>query len=151
MPFRTKYAKWALLVWSFAVCAGCLGIAGPKDPKMESGGAATVITDKSLIDTWEVVYRVDDKGEKKSLDPGTRTLAEFSDNGRLIMNSVYDEKSGKIKSRTGRYSVDGQTINIADNEGNTAKWPYEITGDTLVITMPDEKGKFHKVYWRRYR
>ena len=58
------------------------------------------------------------------------------------------ENSDKMKSRTGKYALDKNEISITDDMGNTVKWPYQVTADTLVIVMPEVKKKF---YWRRFR
>ena len=49
------------------------------------------------------------------------------------------ENSDKMKSRTGKYALDKNEISITDDMGNTVKWPYQVTADTLVIVMPEVK------------
>ena len=103
--------------------------------------------DKSLADTWELLYQVNDKGDKEQPKESTRTLIEFTDKGQVIFNRT-DKESPDTKSRSGKYSLDKTEISITDDLGNTVKWPYQITGDTLVLFMPEVNKKF---FWRRFR
>jgi hypothetical protein len=118
------------------------------EPGPSSGGQALANLDKSLADTWELLYQVNDKGEKEPPRDATRTLIEFTDKGQVIFNRIDKENSDAMKSRSGKYSLDKTEISITDDVGNTVKWPYQVTGDTLVLFMPEVNKKF---FWRRFR
>lgn len=149
--------RYRALTLFFAVlvvfsCASCVGTGLSKSAKLEPGvtgpGPATAPEDKGLVDTWELLYQVNEKGDEERPKEATRTLIEFTKNGRVIFNRMDNENSDRVKSRTGKYSLDKAEISITDDDGNTVKWPYQITGDTLVLVMPEAKKKFH---WRRFR
>jgi hypothetical protein len=118
------------------------------EPSPPSGEPSQAASDKNLLDTWELLYQVNEKGDEERPRDATRTLIEFTDKGQVIFNRMDKENSDKMKSRTGKYALDKSEINITDDVGNTVKWPYQITGDTLMIVMPEVKKKF---YWRRFR
>jgi hypothetical protein len=124
----------------------------PKSPRVETGkpssGTAEAAVDKNLVDTWELLYQENDKGEEERPREATRTLIEFTGRGQVIFNRIDKERSDAMKSRTGRYALEKEEISITDDVGNTVKWPYKVNGDTLVITMPEVNKKFH---WRRFR
>lgn len=126
----------------------------PKTARMEPGasssGTAEAAVDKNLVATWELLYQANDKGEEKRPLEGTRTLIEFTDKGQVIFNRIDKENSGAMKSRTGKYVLDKGEITITDDKGNAVKWPYEVTGDTLMIRMPEVPEK-PNMYWRRFR
>ncbi|MBI4964911.1 MAG: hypothetical protein HY913_16680 [Desulfomonile tiedjei] len=105
--------------------------------------------DKRLLDTWELLYQENDKGDQERPNEATRTLIEFTDRGQVIFNRM-DKDSDKMKKRSGRYSAENEEISITDDGagGNTVRWPYQVAGDTLVLQMPEVKKKF---YWRRYK
>jgi len=104
--------------------------------------------DRGLVDTWELLYQVDDQREQKRPPDSTRTLIEFTDKGQVIFNRLDKDTSNQLKNRTGKYTLDSDMINIVDDVGNATKWPYQLTGDTLMIVMPELEKKF---YWRRFR
>ena len=104
--------------------------------------------DTNLLDTWELLYQVNERGDEERPMEGKRTLMEFTDKGQLIFNRVDKDNPDKMKTRTGKYALDKNVINITDDVGNTVHWPYQISGDTLVIDMPEKK---IKLYWRRFR
>ena len=128
----------------------------PKSAKVEPPPAAAsteplttgVGLDRGLVDTWELLYQVDNRGDQQRPREATRTLIEFTDKGQIIFNRLDKDTSSQLKSRTGTYSLDGEQINIVDDVGNSAKWPYQLTEDTLTIVMPELEKKF---YWRRFR
>jgi len=136
-----------LIVFS---CASCVGTGLSKSAKLEPGvgSASDVPGDKGLVDTWELLFQVNEKGDEERPREGTRTLIEFTKNGQVIFNRIDSETSDRVKTQTGKYSTDKAEISIADGDGNAVKWPYQIIGDTLVISMPERKKKFH---WRRFR
>lgn len=100
------------------------------------------------MDTWELLYQLNEKGEEERPRESTRTLIEFTEQGKVIFNRVEREHADSVKKRSGKFTLNGNEISITDDVGNTVKWPYQVTGDTLVLTMPEIKKKF---YWRRYR
>lgn len=104
--------------------------------------------DKALVDTWELAYQVNEKGEQERPRDSTRTLIEFTDRGTVVFNRMDKENSDQPTSRTGRYTTERNEINITDDAGNTVKWPYTVRGESLVIVMPEKKKEFH---WRRSR
>lgn len=134
------------------VCASCLSMGLSKTAQLEQGSsgsaASDVQADKSLTDTWELECQVNDKGEEEPPKDATRTLIEFTKGGKVIFNRMDSENSNPVKSRTGKYSIDKAEIHITDDAGNTVKWPYQVTGDTLTLVMPEVKKKFR---WRRLR
>jgi hypothetical protein len=100
------------------------------------------------VDTWELLYLVDDKGEETRPREHTRTLIEFTDKGQVIFNRLARDNADETKSRTGKYTIERDQILITDDVGNSSKWPYQLAGDTLVIAMPESNKKF---FWRRFR
>jgi len=112
------------------------------------GSASQGAADTKLVDTWELLYQVNDKGDEERPRAATRTLIEFTNRGQVIFNRMDKENSDSMKSRSGRYAVEKEEITITDDGGNTVRWPYQVVGDTLVLMMPEVKKKF---YWRRYR
>jgi hypothetical protein len=141
------------------VFSSCLTMSLPKSARVEPSPTVSPPTatasvppkgaaDTKLIDTWELQYQVNDKGDEERPRAATRTLIEFTDRGQVIFNRMDKENSDSMKHRSGRYAVEQQEVTITDDAGNTVRWPYQVVGDTLVLTMPELKKKF---YWRRYR
>ena len=118
------------------ICASCLsmGLVRPVG-----------IDDASLVDTWELQCQVNERGEEEP--PITRTLIELTKGGELILTRTDKENSVPVKTKKGKYSINKGEITITDDEGNTATWPYQLTGDTLVVVTPEQK----KFRWRRFR
>ena len=114
----------------------------------ESGRTDLEPTDNRLVDTWELMYQVNDKGDEKRPTEASRTLIEFTKAGKVIFNRVDSEDTKRTKSRTGKYYLSNDEIRITDDMGNSVRWPYKITGDTLVIMMPEAKKRF---LWRRFK
>jgi hypothetical protein len=152
MSLLSKRMNGAAICLVALLCASCISTTMPKtarvEPSPSSGEPSQVSSDKNLLDTWELLYQVNEKGDEERPRDATRTLIEFTDKGQVIFNRMDKENSDKMKSRTGKYALDKSEINITDDVGNTVKWPYQITGDTLMIVMPEVKKKF---YWRRFR
>jgi len=115
---------------------------------MAKSGTAEAAVDQKLVDTWELLYQVNDKGEQEHPREATRTLIEFNTKGQVIFNRVDQTQSDAMKSRTGKFALDKDLIRITDDVGNTVKWPYQVNGDTLMIAMPEVNKKF---FWRRFR
>jgi hypothetical protein len=140
------------------LCSSCITMGAPKTAKVEPNTAtpgssqpsapASGLSDKKIVDTWELQYEVNEKGDERRPREATRTLIEFTDGGQVIFNRVDKEESDKMKSRSGKYAIEKEEISITDDAGNNVKWPYQVVGDTLVLVMPEVKKKF---YWRRYR
>ncbi len=118
------------------LCASCLstGLVKPVS-----------IDDTNLVDSWELLAQVNDKGEEDP--PITKTVIEFTKDGELILTRTDKENSAPVKTKKGKYSINKGEITITDDEGNTATWPYQLTGDTLVVVTPEQK----KFRWRRLR
>ncbi len=130
-------------------CASCLTMTMPRTARVEPGATATGgSSDKRIVDTWELLYQTDDKGDKQLPTEGTRTLIEFTDKGRVIFNRIDKDNSDRVKNRTGKYSQENNEIVITDDSGNNVRWTYNVKDDTLVITAPELKKTFH---WRRFR
>lgn len=131
--------------------ASCVSMTLPKGGQVEPSlkGPATYNVDKDLVNTWELLYQINDKGEKDLVAADKpRTLIEFTDKGRVIFNKIYRDSPNALTSHQGSYSVDKGFINITDHKGRTSQWPYEVNGETLMTSMPDLKLKF---FWRRSR
>ncbi len=156
MPPIAKSIANILLCLVLVLCTSCLSVSLPKSAKVEPPPATASTerlkpnsgTDKGLVDTWELLYQVDNRGDQQPPRDSTRTLIEFTGKGQVIFNRLDKDTSSQLKSRTGTYALDGDMINIVDDVGNSAKWPYQLTGDTLMIVMPELEKKF---YWRRFR
>jgi hypothetical protein len=116
----------------------------------QSGAESTASSsmDKGLTDKWELMYQINDKGEEQKPREATRTVLEFTGNGEVIFNRMDKDSTDMSKSRSGKYTLDRDQIVITDDAGNTVKWPYTVTGDNLMISMPEVSKKFH---WRRFR
>ncbi|MFH1115912.1 MAG: lipocalin family protein [Pseudomonadota bacterium] len=156
MPSIAKSIANVLLCLVPVLFTSCLSMSLPKSAKVEPPPATASTqpstektgTDKGLADTWELLHQVDNRGEQQRPRDSTRTLIEFTAKGQVIFNRLDKDTSSQLKSRTGTYTLDGEMINIVDDVGNAAKWPYELTGDSLMIVMPELEKKF---YWRRFR
>lgn len=149
-----KY-KFRILICSILcalTCVSCLTASLPKNTKLDSQASsqnsASSSMDRGLMDKWELMYQVNDKGEEQKPREATRTVLEFTGNGEVIFNRMDKENTDMSKSRSGKFTIDKEQIVITDDAGNTVKWPYQITGDNLLISMPEVSKKFH---WRRYR
>jgi hypothetical protein len=132
-----------------AVCVGtllCASCVTTTMPWTARGGQGP--TDKRLVDTWELLYRVVDNGEKQLPTEGTRTLVEFTDKGRWIFNRIDKDNSGLVNNKTGNYTQKDSEIAITDDGSNQVRWTYNVQEDTLVINAPELKTTF---YWRRFR
>lgn len=133
-------------------CVSCLTASLPKNARMDtqSGAESTASSsmDKGLTDKWELMYQINDKGEEQKPREATRTVLEFTGNGEVIFNRMDKDSTDMSKSRSGKYTLDRDQIVITDDAGNTVKWPYTVTGDNLMISMPEVSKKFH---WRRFR
>lgn len=114
---------------------------GPEISEPSTGNS-----DKSVVGKWELLYQINDKGERQNPKDQTKTQIEFTNNRQVIFNRFDNENSDSMKSRTGKYSVEKNQISITDDAGNTVKWPFQISGDSLIISMPEVNKKFH---WRR--
>jgi len=143
----------AMLLVTALVCVSCLTMAVPRTAKVDgmppaAGPPGADTMDRRLIDTWELMYQVNDEGREERPRESTRTLIEFTDKGRVVFNRVDPKNSRRLKSRSGDYSLAKNEIRITDDVGNSVRWPYHITKEILVIVMPEEKKKF---FWRRFR
>lgn len=105
-------------------------------------------TDGRLAGSWELMYQVNDKNEEKPPRPGTRTLIEFREPGRIVWSrsEQRENQSDTVNRREGNFTVRQNEIHLTDDAGNSDQWPYQITGDTLITAIPRERLKF---YWKR--
>lgn len=142
----------AILCLMAAFFTSCLSMAVSKGGGAESPSAVPTKlvppSDKRIVDTWELLYRVNEKGEEERPRESTRTLIDFTDKGRVIFNRIDKELSDRVATHSGRYSTENGEIRIIDDAGNGARWPYQITGDMLELYIPEDKKKF---FWRRFR
>lgn len=137
------------------LCASCITTSLPKSARLEpsSSGSQTSTSagtarDKGIVDKWELLYQVNDKGGEERPRESTRTVIEFTENGKVVFDRIDKETTDARKSRSGQYAMANDEISITDDAGNTVQWPYQVTGDTLVLVMPEVKKKF---YWRRVK
>jgi hypothetical protein len=137
------------------LCASCITMSLPKSARLEPGSSATQASpssgttrDKGIVDKWELLYQVNDKGGEERPRESTRTLIEFTENGKVVFDRIDKESTDARKSRSGQYAMANDEISITDDAGNTVQWPYQVNGDTLVLVMPEVKKKF---YWRRVK
>jgi hypothetical protein len=146
-----KCLRAGIMLMAVLLCVSCLSLTAPKDPRGDSdggGGKPIAGLDKNLVDTWELMSLTDDKGEQLFPAKSTRTLMEFTDTGRVIVNKTHKGPPETIKTDSGKYAMLGKDeISVTDKEG-TATWPYHISGDTLEVTV---QGGHMKHYWRRFR
>ena len=138
------------------LCTSCVTVTAPNKAQVRDQQQPVATrqsskspVDRKIVDTWELLYQINDKGDQQLPLDGIRTLIEFTDRGRIILNKI-DKGPSKphVSSRAGNYVLRDNELNITDDRGHSVRWPYRITGDTLVISMPEEKIKF---YLRRYR
>ncbi|MDA8407987.1 MAG: lipocalin family protein [Deltaproteobacteria bacterium] len=156
MTLSSKMFGFAILLCLAAVCSSCLTASMPKSARMddeaqsgpEISGPSAGNSDNSVVGKWELLYQINDKGERQNPKDQTKTQIEFTNNRQVIFNRFDNENSDSMKSRTGKYSVEKNQISITDDAGNTVKWPFQISGDSLIISMPEVNKKFH---WSRVR
>ena len=154
MTLASKTLGFVFVVCFTSICASCLTASLPKSARMDeetqSGGAIQSSTvenaAKSVTGKWELLYQINDKGERQNPKDQTKTQIEFTENGKVLFNRFDNENSDNVKSRTGKYTVENNQISITDDAGNTVKWPFQIASDSLIISMPEVNKKFH---WRR--
>lgn len=137
------------------LCASCITTSLPKSARLESGPSGSQASsssgtarEKGIVDKWELLYQVNDKGGEERPRESTRTLIEFTESGKVVFDRIDKESSDARKSRSGQYAMANEEISITDDAGNTVQWPYQVNGDTLVLVMPEVKKKF---YWRRVK
>ncbi|MGA8833546.1 MAG: lipocalin family protein [Desulfomonilaceae bacterium] len=154
MTLSSRMFGFAILLCFAAICSSCLTASMPKSARMddeaqsgpEISEPSAGNSDKSVVGKWELLYQINDKGERQNPKDQTKTQIEFTNNRQVIFNRFDNENSDSMKSRTGKYSVEKNQISITDDAGNTVKWPFQISGDSLIISMPEVNKKFH---WRR--
>jgi hypothetical protein len=155
MTTRRRCALIVYLCLTPFLCASCLSMSLPKisrdEPsaeRRESSSGVDKSRDSGVVDKWELLYQLNDKGSEEKPRESTRTVIEFTGTGKVLFNRMDKEDLQNVKSRSGQYVLAKDEISITDDAGNTVKWPYQIMGDTLVLVMPEVKKKF---YWRRMR
>ena len=144
--FRLSRCRPVLTVCCMALlCSSCFSTVATQTPREEPPAPRPVVpTDKSLVGIWELIYQVDNKGDQDL--PRQKTKLELTDKGYVIFNRTNPQSQDEVKNKTGTYVLRNNEITITDEEGHRANWPYTLTDDILVITMPDVGKKF---YWRR--
>ncbi len=138
-------ASWTIRICHFyllicsLMCCSCVSLVAPK-------GETEANYSDSLIDTWELMYQIDENGEKKLPgDENVKLLMKFSEDGQLY-ESYYDVKeSRELKSESISYKVQGNKLIIKDNKGNTATWVYSFKDGNLIILWSSNK----RFVWRR--
>ncbi len=156
MALIKKCIPLLLVFLTLFLCSSCLTTTLPKSTAVEGPTPSGLKTsddakdgkEKSLLDKWELQYQVNDKGVQEKPKESTRTLIEFFEDGKVVFDRTDKDRGDARKSRTGRFTVANNEISITDDSGNTVKWPYQVSGDTLVLVMPEVQKKF---YWRRVR
>jgi len=154
MTLSSRILGFAFLLCFAAFCASCLTASLPKSARMDDetqsgsdiSASSTGSSDKSVVGKWELLYQINDKGERQNPKDQTKTHIEFTDNGQVVFNRFDNENSDSVKSRSGKYSIEKNRISITDDAGNTVKWPFQIASDSLIISMPEVNKKFH---WKR--
>ena len=156
MTFFTRIFSFSLLLCVAAFCASCLTASLPKSARLDgdmqtnSGQSSSglIASEKSLLGKWELLYQVNDKGDRQNPRDQTKTQIEFTDNGQVVFSRCDNESSDTAKNRSGKYSIEKDQISITDDAGNTVKWPFQIASDALIVSMPEVNKKFH---WKRIR
>ena len=138
------------------LCTSCITLTAPNSARVEDeqktvtsrkGSESSV--DSKIVDTWELVYQINEKGDQELPRDSVRTLIEFTDRGQVIMNRINKGASNPhVTSKSGNYVLHDNELSITDDGGRSVIWPYRVTGDMLVISMPKLKKKF---FLRRYR
>jgi hypothetical protein len=153
MTFSSRIIGFSVLMCIAAFCSSCLTASLPKSARLEDAQSNPNMSaslqgpgDKSVVGKWELLYQLNDKGERQNPRDQTKTQIEFTDNGQVVFNRIDNENADNVKSRTGKFTVDKNQISITDDAGNTVKWPFQIASDSLIISMPEVNKKFH---WRR--
>jgi hypothetical protein len=150
MPLKFQLSRCMAIMFVFCtalVCSSCFSTVASKNPREEPRPRPRPVapTDKTLVGTWELIYRVDNRGEQKL--PEMKTKLELTDKGTAIFNRTDPSKQGAVETTTGVYTLQQNEITITDDDGiKTNTWPYTLAEDILVITMPEVDKKF---YWRR--
>ncbi len=103
---------------------------------------------QALIGAWELVKKSENGGPQQPVSPGANTLMEFSEGGVVIVTKTHKDNPSKPDIRPATFSVDGNTMLITDDEGNTARCEYRIKDDTLALAIPDIHKEF---FWRRVK
>ena len=143
------------LCFSLILCTSCVTITAPGSPNVKQnpnrpdGERHTEArADGKIVDTWELIYQINEQGDQELPRESTRTLIEFTDHGRVIMNRINKDTSDPVRSGIGKYVVHDDELSITDDGGRSVRWPYKITGDTLILSMPQAGKKF---FLRRYK
>ena len=55
-------------------------------------------SDKSVVGKWELLYQINDKGERRNPKDQTKTQIEFTNNGQVMFNRFDNENSDSVKS-----------------------------------------------------
>lgn len=134
-----KCACAVCLLSNILICSSCVSLVVPK-------GEGDTQYNKNLIDTWELMYQVDKNGDVSNPRKNIRVLMEFTDKGNFFLNWFDSDTSETLKSRSGRYTTEGNRVTIEDKDGNTDTWPYAFEDGKLVLALPAENKRF---VWQR--
>lgn len=156
MNFPRKQLTLSFSLITLFLCTSCLTMTLPKSARLEGSGSspgapaetAKQEKEKTLLAKWELLHQVNDKGVQEKPRESTQTLIEFLENGKVVFDRTDKENTESRKSRSGKFTLVNDEISITDDAGNTVQWPYQISGDTLVLVMPEVQKKF---YWRKVR
>jgi hypothetical protein len=113
-----------------------------------AGVSSEVNPIKPLLGAWELVQKVENGGPQQPVSPDASTLMEFAQGGVVMVTKTHKENPAKPDTRPGKFSVEGSTMLITDDQGNTARCEYRIDGETLRLVIPDIHKEF---YWRRVK
>ncbi len=103
---------------------------------------------KALLGPWVLVRKAQNGGPEQPVPPAASTLMEFAQDGVVTVTKTHKDNPSRPDTRPGKYSVEGSTMLITDDQGNTARCEYRIHGDTLELAIPDIHREF---YWRRVK
>ncbi|MEW6350857.1 MAG: lipocalin family protein [Thermodesulfobacteriota bacterium] len=137
LPMMRKCAELSailLILVGFASAAGAQG--------ETSAGSE----DKTLVGTWELLYRMNEKGEQQLPHKTSRTFLEFTTKGEIAFTDIGRRGPGTEALKSGTYRIDGEEIVVTGDNGQVAKWPFVLADAVLRITLPDSRTG---LYWHR--
>jgi hypothetical protein len=109
-------------------------------------GAENLEPSEKLIDTWELMYQINEQGQR--IDPGDdiRVLMQFTEDGRILMNWFDVKTSETLRSIDGSFKIEGDKVTIRVQAGNEKAWPYSFKDGKLILLWPSKNLSF---IWRR--
>jgi hypothetical protein len=120
--------KKSFLLSALFVCAMCLGFtACGDDDDVDNGGKKQTAVDSRLYGTWQLVQITTQTYTDKTFTTKTDEAPKVEDvtNGiKFTLNSdgtasysVYDESNNTWDTTKGKFTVDGQSIELSNDEG----------------------------------